>query len=244
MAVLLSTVFMGTYSEQSRSEISADQKTTADEKEHYFRDLNDRYSYAYGADLAEKFKAEGVELNVAVMSVAMQAVFDGGEKKMSAGEIAATIDIYMEIHEKKKEAERIAAGKKNKEKSDIFLSENANKQGVVVTNSGLQYKVITEGGGGYTPTENDIVTVHYRATFVDGTEFDNTYTRDEPYSIKVEKLIESWGEALQLMSKDSRWELYIPADLAYGEEGSEPYVGPSAALIFEVELLEVESAEG
>ncbi|GGY82992.1 FKBP-type peptidyl-prolyl cis-trans isomerase [Marinobacter zhanjiangensis] len=242
--LMMGAVFMGTYSEQSRSASSAEQETAADETGHEFEDLTDRYSYAYGADLANKFKAEGVELNVDIMAAAMEDVFDNGEAKMSAGEIAATIDIYMEIHEKKKEAERAAAGEKNKAESENFLSENAGKEGIVVTESGLQYRVITEGDGGYTPTEDDTVTVHYRGSFVDGTEFDSTYQRNEPYTVKVKKLIEGWGEALQLMSEGSKWELYIPADLAYGEEGAGEYVEPNAALIFEVELLEIAKAEG
>ncbi|MFC4261146.1 FKBP-type peptidyl-prolyl cis-trans isomerase [Marinobacter lacisalsi] len=244
--LVMSAVFVGTYSEPSRSEDSQNQQTAADQKEHDFESLNDRYSYAYGADLAKKFKAEGVELNVEIMASAMQDVFGDGEKKMSDGEIAATIDVYMQLHQKKKEAENAAIGEKNRKEGENFLSENASKDGVVVTESGLQYRVITEGDGGYTPTADDIVTVHYRGKFIDGSEFDSTYERSEPYSVKAKKLIEGWGEALQLMSEGSKWELYIPADLAYGEEGSEPYIGPNATLIFEVELLDIEKeqAEG
>lgn len=241
--LVMSAVFISTYSEQSLSEESVEQEPAADQKEHDFESLTDRYSYAYGADLAEKFKAEGVDLNVDVMAEAMQDVFGEGETKMSAGEIAATIDIYLKIHEKKKEAEKAAIGEKNKKAGEDFLAENADKEGVVVTQSGLQYKVINEGDGQYTPTNDDSVTVHYRGTFIDGTEFDSTYERNEPYSVKARKLIEGWGEALQLMSEGSKWELYIPADLAYGEEGSEPYIEPNATLIFEVELLNIEKEE-
>lgn len=242
--LIVSAVFTGTYSEHTLSEGSTEQQLAADEKQHDFESLNDRYSYAYGADLAEKFKAEGVELNVAVLATAMQDVFGGDEKKMSAGEIAATIEIYMEIHQKKKGAERAAAGEKNKKEGEVFLVENARKNGVVVTASGLQYKVITEGNGGYKPTENDEVTVHYRGTFVDGTEFDSTHKRNEAYSVEVKQLIEGWAEALQLMSEGSKWELYLPSDIAYGEQGSGEYIGPNAALIFEVELLEINKEKG
>ena len=241
--LMMSTVCMATYSIQSRSDSPAEQNKTADEKEHPFDNLSDRYSYAYGADLAKKFKAEGVDLNVDIMASAMQDVFNDGEIKMSAGEIAATIDIYMEIHERRKEEERAATGRKNKKQSEDYLSENAGKEGVVVTDSGLQYKIIAKGDGGYTPTKDDRVTVHYRGTFVDGTEFDSTYERNEPYSVKVDKLIEGWGEALQLMSEGARWELAIPADLAYGEQGSGETIGPNAALIFEVELLNIQREE-
>jgi FKBP-type peptidyl-prolyl cis-trans isomerase len=183
-------------------------------------------------------------MNVALMAAAMQAVLDGREKKMSDGEIAATIRLYQEIHEKKKEAEWVVATEKNKKEGEIFLRENARKEGVAVTRSGLQYKVITKGSGGYKPTVEDEVKVHYRGRLIDGTEFDSTYSRNEPYSTNPKALIEGWAEALQLMSKGSKWELYVPANLAYGEGGSPPYVGPNAVLIFEVELLEIEKTSG
>jgi FKBP-type peptidyl-prolyl cis-trans isomerase len=217
----------------------ADADATAEENQKEFKTLEDRYSYAYGADLAEKMKLEGIELNAALVAAAMQAVFDGSEQKMSAGEIAATIQIYQEIHAKKKEKEWVVATEKNKEAGQAFLKENAKKEGVVVTKSGLQYKVITKGSGGRKPTVEDEVKVHYRGRLIDGTEFDSTYSRGEPYSANAKALIEGWAEALQLMSEGSRWELYVPADLAYGEAGSPPYVGPNAVLIFEVELLEI-----
>lgn len=240
----ISTLFTGTYSEQSRAEGPSEQETAADNKENRFDTLNARYSYAYGADLAGQFKAEGVELNVDIMAEAMQDVFEGDDRRMSAGEIAATIDIYMEIHEKQKEAEMAVTAEKNKKAGEAFLAENATQEGVVVTETGLQYRIINEGNDGYKPTRNDEVTVHYRGMLVDGTEFDSTHKRNEPYTVKVKQLIPGWAEALQRMSEGAKWELYLPADIAYGEEGSEPYVGPNAALIFEVEVLEIEKARG
>lgn len=215
----------------------------AQESQRDFKTLEDRYSYAYGANLAEQFRAEGIALNVALMAAAMQAVFDGGEKRMSAGEIAATIKLYQEAHAGKKEAEWAEATEENRKESAIFLGENARKEGVVVTKSGLQYKVIARGSGGYKPTVEDDVKVHYRGRLIDGAEFDSTYSRGEPYSTNAKALIEGWAEALQLMSEGSKWELYVPANLAYGEAGSPPYVGPNAALIFEVELLEIKKRQ-
>lgn len=114
---------------------------------------------------------------------------------------------------------------------------------MTVTKSGLQYKVITKGSGGYKPTADDEVKVHYRARLLDGTEFDSTYSRNEPYNTVPQALIEGCTQALQLMSEGSKWELYIPANLAYGEEGSPPYVGPNATLIFEIELLEIKKSK-
>lgn len=235
--LVISASFLGVYSQHSRSDDLAGKELAEDGQ---FKDLLDRYSYAYGADLAERYKAEGIELNAAVLAAGMQDVYGGGEKRMSAGEVAATIELYLKLHRQKKEEERAALGEKNKIEGEAFLAENATKEGVVVTASGLQYKVLTEGGGKRKPAEDDIVTVHYRGSFIDGTEFDSTYQRNEVFTAKVRQLIEGWGEALQLMSEGAKWELYIPADIAYGEQGSEPYIRPNAVLIFEVELLEIE----
>jgi FKBP-type peptidyl-prolyl cis-trans isomerase len=244
VAVLaLTATCMGACNRQPQPKDVAEKEAVAEEGQQEFKTLEDRYSYAYGVDLAETFKAEGVKVNVALMAAAMQAVFDGREKKMSAGEVAATFEVFQEVHRKEKEAARAVAGEKNKKEGEIFLRENIKKEGVVVTKSGLQYKVITKGSDRYKPTAEDEVKVHYRGRLLDGTEFDSTYKRNEPYSAIAQTLMEGWIEAIQLMSEGSKWELYIPANLAYAEAGSPPYVGPNAVLIFEVELLEVKKAQ-
>jgi FKBP-type peptidyl-prolyl cis-trans isomerase len=230
---------MGACNRQPPSKDVAETKAVAEESQQQFKTLEDRYSYAYGADLAQTFKAEGVKVNVPLLAAAMQDVFDGRETKISAGEIAATFEVFQDVHRKEKEAARVVTAKKNTKEGEIFLKENAKKEGVIVTKSGLQYKVIAKGSSGYKPTAEDEVKVHYRGRLIDGTEFDSTYSRNEPYSTVPQALIEGWSEALQLMTEGSKWELYIPANLAYGEEGSPPYVGPNAVLIFEVELLEI-----
>ena len=237
----MSTILLGVYSEPSQSQNAAEKESAADAIPHEFKSLDERFSYAYGADLAKKFKAEGVELNPAIVATAMQDVYGDGDTRMSAEEIVATIDLYLEIHRKKQEAERAVLAEKNKREGEAFLAANAKQAGVVVTESGLQYKIITAGHGGYQPTADDEVTVHYRGTFIDGTEFDSTYQRNEAYSARVKQLVEGWAEALQLMSKGAKWQLAIPPDIAYGERGSQ-YVGPNAVLIFEVELLDIEKA--
>lgn len=237
-SLILSSTLMMACGQRPQSERGENPPVEQGQQE--FKTLEDRFSYAYGLDLAEKFKAEGIQLNVALMAAAMQAVFTGGDRKMSAEETAATMQIYREVHTQKKEAEWAVAAEKNKKEGEAFLKENAKKEGVIVTKSGLQYKILTEGKGGYKPTIEDEVKVHYRARFVDGTEFDSTYKRNKPYSVNAKMLIDGWAEALQLMSEGSKWELYIPAKLAYGEKGSPPHVGPNAVLIFEVELLEIE----
>ena len=233
---------MAVYCAPSFSENSAEPTEMTDGQE-VFEDLEDRFSYAYGYDLAKKFKAQGIILNVELLADAMQAAFTDGSVRMSEGEVAQTLEIYKEVHAKKLEKERAIVGAKNKEEGEAFLAENAKKEGVVTTESGLQYKVITPGTGDYKPQRNDEVLVHYKAQFVDGTQFDSTYDRDEPFSVKVKQLIDGWSEALQLMTKGAHWELYIPAEIAYGERGSGDYVGPNATLIFDVKLLDIEKKE-
>ncbi len=240
--LIISALLFVPYSQpiQAQDTPSVTQKATETEQStDDFKTLMDRFSYAYGADLAEKFKDEGITLNVDLLAEAMQAAFSDGDMKMPADEVIATLDLYKQIHTKKKETEWKALSEKNKQEGEAFLKENAKKKDVVVTESGLQYKVLTKGDGKYSPKAHDEVTVHYRGTFVDGTEFDSTYKRDEAYQAKVKQLIQGWSEALQLMSKGAQWQLFIPADIAYGEQGSGQYVGPNSVLIFDVKLLDI-----
>jgi FKBP-type peptidyl-prolyl cis-trans isomerase FklB len=127
----------------------------------------------------------------------------------------------------------------NKKAGEDFLAENAKKEGVVTLPSGLQYKVITEGKGAI-PADSNVVTVNYRGTLVDGTEFDSSYKRNEPFKTHVKQVIKGWTEALQLMPVGSKWELYIPADLAYGARETGGQIKPFSTLIFEIELLSIE----
>ena len=127
----------------------------------------------------------------------------------------------------------------NKAAGEKFLAENAKKEGVVTTESGLQYKII-KAGKGEIPTKESTVKVHYKGTLIDGTEFDSSYSRKEPAKFGVTNVIKGWTEALQLMPVGSKWELYIPQELAYGERQSGSHIKPFSALVFEVELLEIE----
>ena len=133
------------------------------------------------------------------------------------------------------------AGEENKVLGEKFLEENKGKEGVVTTESGLQYKVLTAGTGAI-PTKDQEVKVHYRGTTIDGTEFDSSYKRNEPAKFLPTRVIKGWTEALQLMPVGSKWELYIPSTLAYGPRGAGANIGPNSTLIFEVELLEIVAA--
>ena len=130
---------------------------------------------------------------------------------------------------------------KNKTAGEAYLTANKDKPGVVTLPSGLQYKIIQEGDGA-TPTANDVVTVHYSGTLIDGTEFDSSYKRGTPASFPVGGVIRGWTEALKLMKVGSTWELYIPANLAYGERGAPPVIGPNETLIFTVKLIDVKKS--
>ena len=141
-------------------------------------------------------------------------------------------------------AAQAAQAETNKVEGTAFLAENAGREGIVTTDSGLQYEVI-EAGSGRSPSETDQVKVHYQGTLIDGTVFDSSYERGEPVTFPVNRVIPGWTEALQLMKEGAKWKLYIPSELAYGETGppargpEPPVIGPNATLIFDVELLEV-----
>lgn len=145
----------------------------------------------------------------------------------------------MQAEVRRAEAEqRMKAGMKNQSEADSFFAKNAKEEGVTKLESGLQYKVL-EMGKGEVPSANDTVIVHYRGTLLDGTEFDSSYSRGQPARFAVNKVIKGWTEALQLMPIGSKWQLFVPQQLAYGETGSPPRIGPFAALVFEIELLGV-----
>jgi FKBP-type peptidyl-prolyl cis-trans isomerase FklB len=143
-----------------------------------------------------------------------------------------------EMRNKRTEQQKVQ-GEKNKKEGATFLAENAKKPGVTTLPSGLQYKVLTPGSG-KSPTSNDVVKAHYRGTLIDGTEFDSSYSRGQPFTSPVTRVIKGWTEALLKMKVGDKWQLFVPGDLAYGERGSPPKIGPNAVLIFEMELLGIE----
>jgi FKBP-type peptidyl-prolyl cis-trans isomerase FklB len=136
-------------------------------------------------------------------------------------------------------AKQAEVAKKNKAEGEAFLAENKKKEGVKTTASGLQYKVIKPGKG-KKPKSSDTVTVNYRGTLIDGTEFDSSYKRGQPATFQVSGVIPGWTEGLQLMEEGAKWQLFIPSNLAYGERGAGGVIGPNATLIFEVELLSIQ----
>jgi len=202
-------------------------------------DPKDKKSYAVGVTIGQSLKQQGLELNIELVTKGLKDTLAGGEMLLNPKEISETMTaLQNEMMAKAQERAKVAGGK-NKTEGDEFLADNKSKPGVVTTASGLQYKIISEGKDARKPKADDTVTVNYRGTLIDGTEFDSSYKRGTPASFQVNGVIRGWVEALQLMNVGSKWQLFIPSNLAYGEKGAGPQIGPNAALIFEVELLSI-----
>ena len=215
----------------------------AAEKKAELKTQKDKISYLLGTDMGRKMKAElerqSIEFDSEVLAKGIKDVFAGGEMLLTDAELQETrTALQNDITAKNAERAKVLA-EKNKKDGDAFLAENKKKEGVKTTVSGLQYKVIAEGKGG-SPKATDKVTVNYRGTLIDGTEFDSSYKRNEPVAFSLNQVIKGWTEGIQLMKEGSKWTFFIPSELAYGERGTPGGpIGPNAVLIFEVELLSV-----
>ena len=201
------------------------------------KDLKDKVSYGVGLSVGSNFKKQGQELNPDALLAGVKDALSGKTPALTENELKDT----MEAWSKQMEDKQKVAGEKNAADATKFLAENKKKDGVKTTASGLQYKAMKEGTGAQ-PKETDTVTVNYRGTLINGTEFDSSYKRGQPATFPVNGVIKGWTEALQLMKPGSKYQLFIPADLAYGPRAVGPDITPNSALIFEVELLEVKPA--
>lgn len=203
-----------------------------------FKDEKEKASYALGLNLADGWKRNDVtdQLDLEAIARGMKD-FVGGQQKLTQEEMIATLRGYQQIVNAKREEKRKADAEKNKKDGEAFLAENKTKPGVIALPSGLQYQVITEGTGEM-PKPTDTIEAHYRGTLIDGTEFDSSYSRNQPLVKPVGGLIDGWKEALAMMKTGSKWKLFVPSELGYKEHGSGK-IGPNAALIFEMELLSI-----
>jgi FKBP-type peptidyl-prolyl cis-trans isomerase FklB len=197
-----------------------------------------KVSYALGLDIGSQLRKQGVEIDPAIFARAVADALSGVKPEMTPEESRAILTAFQGELRKKQQAAMVAAGAKNKQEGEAFLASNKTKEGVVTLPSGLQYKIIKQGSGPK-PTPDDTVECHYRGTLIDGTEFDSSYKRNQPTSFPVKGVIRGWTEALQLMPVGSKWELYVPSVLAYGERGTGQAIAPNATLIFEVELISI-----
>jgi FKBP-type peptidyl-prolyl cis-trans isomerase FklB len=205
----------------------------AEEKPAQLKDLKDKVSYSFGLNVGYNLKRQNIELNQDVFFAGMKDALANRKPLLTDQEVRETMMAFQKDMQEK----QTVAAKKNEAESEKFLAENKAKEGVKTTASGLQYKVLKEGNGAQ-PKNTDTVTVNYRGTLIDGTEFDSSYKRGQPASFPVAGVIKGWTEALQLMKVGSKYQLFIPPSLAYGDHPPGPPIQPGSALIFEVELVD------
>ncbi|HXB20060.1 MAG TPA: FKBP-type peptidyl-prolyl cis-trans isomerase [Candidatus Solibacter sp.] len=203
------------------------------------KDKRDKLSYALGMNLGTKLKQDKIDVEANALVQGLKDTLAGSKPLMTEDEARATLMQWQGELQAKQEEKMKQAADSNKKEGETFLAANKTKEGVVTLPSGLQYKIVTEGTGPK-PTASDTVVCNYRGTLINGTEFDSSYKRGQPATFPVARVIKGWTEALQLMPVGSKWQLFIPSDLAYGERGAGGDIGPNATLIFEVEVISIQ----
>jgi FKBP-type peptidyl-prolyl cis-trans isomerase len=202
----------------------------------------DKLSYAIGMNVGKRLKQDmkqGIDIDTAILLRAIKDVFADGKLLLTDQEVQSTLTALQADIRKKQELEMQVAAENNKKEGEAFLAANKTKEGVVTLPSGLQYKILLEGTGPK-PSAGDTVVVNYRGTLLNGTEFDSSFKRGQPATFGVGQVIKGWTEALQLMPVGSKWQVFIPSDLAYGLRGAGRDIGPNSTLVFEVELLSIQ----
>jgi FKBP-type peptidyl-prolyl cis-trans isomerase len=200
----------------------------------------DKFSYALGMNLGANLHKQSVPVDPNVMARGLKDALAGGKTLLTEEEARAAISAVQNDMREKQQAKMQVAGDANKKEGEAFLADNKSKEGVVALPSGLQYKVLKEGNGPK-PTATDSVVCNYRGTLVNGVEFDSSTKHGGPATFPVNGVIKGWTEALQLMPVGSKWQLFVPPDLAYAERGAGGDIGPNATLIFEVELVSIQN---
>ena len=193
-------------------------------------------------NVGTNLKKQSVEVDPAIVVKGMQDAIAGNKPLLTEEETRAVLMQLQEEARQKQAAKAQEVGGTNKTEGEAFLAANKTKEGVITTPSGLQYKIL-KAGTGPKPTAADTVVCNYRGTLLNGSEFDSSYKRGQPLTFPVNGVIKGWTEALQLMPVGSKWQLFIPAQLAYGERGAGADIGPNATLIFEVELVSIQAAK-
>jgi len=198
----------------------------------------DKASYAVGLNVGKSLQRESIDVDPAIVEQGIKDALAGGKTLMTDEEVKAAMAALKAAAQKNQEAKMAQAGDANKKEGDAFLAANKTKEGVVTLPSGLQYKILTAGTGAK-PTAADTVVCNYKGTLINGKEFDASSKHGGPATFPVSGVIKGWTEALQLMPVGSKWQLFIPPDLAYGQRGAGGEIGPGATLIFEVELVSI-----
>jgi len=200
--------------------------------------LDDQVYYAIGVQFIGNLKKKGVDVDLNLVIKGMQDAYSGEGLLMSDAEVRRALIIYRDEVQRLQATIRTASLEENRKKGEAFLTENRKKEGVITLPSGLQYRIIRSGEG-KKPTDTDMVECHYRGTLIDGKEFDSSYRRGRPITFRVNGVIPGWKEALKLMMVGSKWQIFIPSQLGYGERGAGNFIEPGDTLIFEIELLAV-----
>ncbi len=203
------------------------------------KDQKEKISYSLGMNIGTSLRMQGAEVDVDLLAKGIKDTMASNQTLLTDKEAQEVMRTWQTEMRNKRMEQMKVQGEKNKKEGETFLAENAKKPGVTVLPSGLQYKVLTEGTG-KVPASNDVVKAHYKGTLIDGTEFDSSYTRGQPFTTPVTRVIPGWTEALTKMKVGSKWQLFIPGNLAYGERGMPPKIAPNAVLIFDMELLGIE----
>jgi len=201
--------------------------------------LEQRASYAIGFNLGSALKEQGVEADLPYIRQGVADGLKGDSQLLSDEEMQSTMTEFQSQIQERQAKLREEQGSVNEEKGKAFLTDNASREGVQTTASGLQYEIV-EQGNGPKPTAADTVTVHYRGTLIDGKQFDSSYDRGQPATFPLNRVIPGWTEGLQLMNVGSKYKLFIPSELGYGANGAGADIGPHATLIFDVELIGIE----
>jgi FKBP-type peptidyl-prolyl cis-trans isomerase len=207
-----------------------------------FKDQKEKIGYAIGMFLANRVRPQAADFDANSVAQGLKDGLSGGKTLMTEEESTATLNQWQTEMKAKQEQQMQQQADANKKEGDAFLAANKTKEGVVTTPSGLQYKVLTQGTGPK-PTASDTVVCNYKGTLINGKEFDSSYKRGEPAEFPVGGVIKGWTEALQLMPVGSKYQLFIPPDLAYGTRGAGADIGPNATLIFEVELISIKGKD-
>jgi FKBP-type peptidyl-prolyl cis-trans isomerase FklB len=199
----------------------------------------DKFSYSLGMNLGASLHRQAVPVDPAILARGLRDSLAGGKTLLTEDEARATLmEVQNDLRKKQQEKMQLV-GETNKKEGEAFLAANKGKEGVVTLPDGLQYKILTQGTGPK-PSASDSVVCNYRGALINGTEFDSSYKRGQPTTFPVSGVIKGWTEALPLMPVGSKWQLFIPPDLAYADRGAGPDIGPNATLIFEVELLSIQ----
>jgi len=208
------------------------------DKAHVMKTQKDSVSYTIGMNIGRDIKRQALEIDPDILAQGIKDMMGDGKTLLTDEQAQACMMAFQqEMHVKQEEKKKVDA-EKNKKEGEAFLAANKVKEGVKITASGLQYKVITEGHGPK-PTATQTVIVNYRGTLIDGTEFDGSAKRGKPGELALSQVVKGWQEALQMMPVGSKWQIFIPSDLGWGDQGAPPLIGPGAVVIFEVELLDI-----